>query len=107
MPKRYTIVLADRQTGTVRRLTIRLRPFAISFVAILAFPVLVGLGLGLRLSATKEVNHLRASNSTLAQENSSYRQATGALAAQIESLQSAISELGIRARLDPVSARAM
>jgi murein DD-endopeptidase MepM/ murein hydrolase activator NlpD len=105
MPKRYTIVLADRQTGTVRRLTIRLRPFALTFVAVLAFPVLVGLGL--RLSATTEVNHLRASNSTLLQENSSYRQATGALTAQIESLQSAISELGLRARLDPVSSRAM
>lgn len=105
MPKRYTIVLADRQTGTVRRLTIRLRPVAITFVAVLTFPVLVGLGL--RLSATTEVNHLRASNSTLEQENTSYRQATGALAAQIESLQTAISELGLRARLDPVSARAM
>ena len=76
-----------------------------TFVAVLAFPVLVGLGL--RLSATTEVNHLRASNSTLAQENSSYREATGALTAQIESLQSAISELGLRSRLDPVSARAM
>ena len=105
MSKRYTIVLADRTTGTVRRLTIRLRPFAIALFAVLAFPVLVGLGL--RLSATAEVNHLRASNSTLEQENSSYRQATGALAAQIESLQSAISELGLRSRLDPVSSRAM
>lgn len=105
MSKRYTIVLADRQTGSVRRFTIRLRPFAIGLGAVLAFPVIVGLGL--RVSATTEVNHLRRSNATLAQENSSYRQATGALAAQIESLQSAISELGIRARLDPVSARAM
>jgi murein DD-endopeptidase MepM/ murein hydrolase activator NlpD len=98
-------VLADRQTGTVRRLTIRLRPFAIAFVAILAFPIL--LGLGLRLSATAEVNLLRASNSTLTQENSSYRAATAALATQIESLQSAINDLGIRSALDPVSARAM
>ena len=105
MSKRYTIVFADRQTGTVRRLTIRLRPVVMALGAVLAFPVLVGLGL--RLSATTEVNHLRASNSTLEQENSSYRQATGALAAQIESLQSAISELGLRSRLDPVSARAM
>src|SRR5919108_6006872 len=105
MSKRYTIVLADRQTGTVRRVTIRLRPVAIAMCAVLAFPVLVGLGL--RLSATTEVNHLRASNSTLEQENSSYRKATGALTAQIESLQSAISELGLRSRLDPVSARAM
>ncbi|HET9468218.1 MAG TPA: peptidoglycan DD-metalloendopeptidase family protein [Vicinamibacterales bacterium] len=105
MSKRYTIVLADRQTGTVRRVTIRLRPFAMAFVAVLAFPVLVGLGL--RLSATAEVNHLRATNSTLEQENSSYREATGTLAAQIESLQAAIGELGVRSQLDPISARAM
>jgi murein DD-endopeptidase MepM/ murein hydrolase activator NlpD len=105
MSKRYTIVLADRQTGTVRRVTIRLRPFALAFGAVLLFPVLVGLGL--RVSATTEVNHLRVSNSTLLQENSSYREATGALTAQIESLQSAINELGLRSRLDPVSARAM
>jgi murein DD-endopeptidase MepM/ murein hydrolase activator NlpD len=105
MSKRYTIVLADRQTGTVRRVTIRLRPFALALVAVLTFPVLVGIGL--RVSATTEVNHLRASNSTLEQENASYREATGALTTQIESLQSAISELGLRSRLDPVSARAM
>ena len=105
MSKRYTIVLADRQTGTVRRITIRLRPFALALFATLAFPVLVGIGL--RVSATTEVNHLRASNSTLEQENSSYREATGALTTQIESLQSAINELGLRSRLDPVSARAM
>jgi murein DD-endopeptidase MepM/ murein hydrolase activator NlpD len=105
MSKRYTIVLADRQTGSVRRFTIRLRPFALIAGTVLVFPVLVGLGL--RISATKEVNILRSSNATLRQENNSYRQATGALTAQIESLQSAISELGIRARLDPTSARAM
>jgi murein DD-endopeptidase MepM/ murein hydrolase activator NlpD len=105
MPKRYTIVLADRQTGSVRRFTIRLRPFGLAFAVVLIFPILVGLGL--RLSATKEVNHLRTSNLTLAQENTSYREATGALTSQIESLQSAINELGIRARLDPTSARAM
>jgi murein DD-endopeptidase MepM/ murein hydrolase activator NlpD len=61
----------------------------------------------LRLTAVSEVEHLRTANNTLTQENSSYREATGTLATQIESLQAAISELGVRARLDPVSARAM
>ena len=105
MPKRYTIVLADRQTGTIRRVTLRLRPVVLTLCAVVTFPVLVGLGL--RLSATAEVNHLRASNSTLLQENSSYRDATGALTAQIESLQSAINELGLRSRVDPNTARAV
>ncbi|MCM3881699.1 MAG: M23 family metallopeptidase [Vicinamibacterales bacterium] len=105
MSRRYTIVVADRQTGAVRRCTIRLRPVAVALVCVLAAPVVAGLAL--RLTAVAEVEHLRTANSTLLQENSSYREATGTLATQIESLQSAISELGIRARLDPVSARAM
>jgi len=105
MSKRYTIVLADRQTGSVRRFTIRLRPFALALAIVLALPVLVGMGL--RLSATTEVNHLRTSNTSLEQENTSFREATGALTSQIESLQSAITELGDRSRLDPISARAM
>lgn len=105
MSRRYTIVVADRQTGAVRRLTIRLRPFAVSMFVVLALPVVVGFGL--RLRALAEVDHLRTSNLSLEQENVSYRDATGALTTQIESLQSAMNELGLRARLDPVSARAM
>jgi murein DD-endopeptidase MepM/ murein hydrolase activator NlpD len=105
MSRRYTIVVADRQTGALRRFTIRLRPVAVALVLVLAAPVLAGLAL--RLTAVSEVEHLRTANNTLTQENSSYREATGTLATQIESLQAAISELGVRARLDPVSARAM
>jgi hypothetical protein len=105
MPRRYTIVVADRQTGAVRRVTIRLRPVAVALVMVLAAPVVAGLAL--RLTAVAEVEHLKVSNATLTQENTSYREATGTLATQIESLQSAISELGTRARLDPVSAGAM
>jgi murein DD-endopeptidase MepM/ murein hydrolase activator NlpD len=105
MPRRYTIVVADRQTGAVRRFTIRLRPVAVALTFVLAAPVLAGLAL--RLTAVSEVEHFRTANNTLTQENSSYREATGMLATQIESLQAAISELGERARLDPVSARAM
>jgi murein DD-endopeptidase MepM/ murein hydrolase activator NlpD len=105
MSRRYTIVVADRQTGALRRFTIRLRPLAVALILVLAAPVLAGLAL--RLTAVSEVEHLRNANNTLTQENSSYREATGTLATQIESLQSAISELGMRARLDPVSAHAM
>jgi murein DD-endopeptidase MepM/ murein hydrolase activator NlpD len=105
MSRRYTIVVADRQTGAIRRLTIRLRPFAVSIFVMLALPVVIGFGL--RLRALAQVDHLRTSNLSLEQENSSYREATGALTMQIESLQSAINDIGIRAQLDPVSARAM
>jgi murein DD-endopeptidase MepM/ murein hydrolase activator NlpD len=68
-------------------------------------PVIVGYGL--RLNASSESERLRSRNISLEQENSSYREATGALTTQIESLQTSINDLGIRARMDPNSARAM
>jgi murein DD-endopeptidase MepM/ murein hydrolase activator NlpD len=105
MSRRYTIVVADRQTGATRRFTFRVRPLIVATVAVFALPVLVGFGL--RLSATEELDQVRSSNATLIQENSSYREATGTLTAQIESLHSAINDLGDRARVDPITARAM
>jgi murein DD-endopeptidase MepM/ murein hydrolase activator NlpD len=105
MSRRYTIVIADRQTGATRRYTFRVRPLIAGTVAAFALPILVGFGL--RLSATAELDQMRSSNATLIQENSSYREATGTLTAQIESLHSAINDLGDRARVDPATARAM
>jgi murein DD-endopeptidase MepM/ murein hydrolase activator NlpD len=103
--RRYTIVVANRETGVTRRFTFRVRPLVVSVLLIFALPVAVGIGL--RAAASSELAHLRANNISLEQENSSYREATGALTSQIESLQSSINELGIRARVDPASARAM
>jgi murein DD-endopeptidase MepM/ murein hydrolase activator NlpD len=71
------------------------------------FAMPMAVSLGLRLSATSELDRLSASNLTLEQENASYREATGALTTQIESLQASINDLGFRARVDPNSARAM
>src|SRR3954471_15896682 len=103
--RRYTIVVADRQTGVTRRFTFRIRPLVIGVVC--AFAVPVALGFGLRLGASTELQHLRATNVSLQQENASYREATGALTTQIESLQASINDLGVRARVDPAAARAM
>lgn len=105
MSRRYTIVVADRQTGALRRFTIRLRPLGVAVAVVLTLPMLIGFGL--RLRAVSNLDHLRTSHATLEQENASYREATGALTTQITSLQSAIDELGLRARIDPTSARAM
>lgn len=104
-PRRYTIVLSDRQTGITRHFTIRVRPFVTTAVTLLVLPILTGFAL--RLSASIEAGRLRASNHSLEQENTSYREATGALTTQIESLQATIYDLGARANVDPVSARAM
>jgi murein DD-endopeptidase MepM/ murein hydrolase activator NlpD len=103
--RRYTIVVADRETGVTRRFTFRVRPLVIAAALVLALPVAAGFGL--RLSATSELEHLRSTKLTLEEENASYREATGALTTQIESLQASINDLGARARMDPNSARAM
>jgi murein DD-endopeptidase MepM/ murein hydrolase activator NlpD len=103
--RRYTIVVADRTTGVVRRLTISIRPAAVIAGIVLITPILIGVG------AAWEERHntaaLRNSHQALEAENANYREATQALAGQIESLQAAISDLGARSALDPNLARAM
>src|SRR5689334_16398942 len=103
--RRYTVVIADRSTGVMRRLNINLRPTLAAVVGIFALPVLIGLGA--RWSARGEIVQLRTTKNALEIENSNYRAATGELTGQIESLQSVINDLGARAAVDPEQARAM
>ena len=103
--RRYTFVIADRQTGTVRRLTVSLWPTLAVIAGLFSLPVLMGLGA--RWSASAAINDLQTSNAALQVENASYREATGQLANQISALQSAVDELGERAAVDPTSSRAM
>ena len=103
--RRYTVVIADRSSGVMRRVTVNLRATAIAVVAVLALPILMGLGA--KWSARTEIDQLRGTNSLLVVENGSYRIATGELTAQIQSLENVINDLGTRASLDPAQARAM
>jgi murein DD-endopeptidase MepM/ murein hydrolase activator NlpD len=103
--RRYAIVIADRGRRGYRRLTLRARTCVVLLAWLLALPILVGLGL--RWSAYEEIAHLRSTAEALAVENRSYRAATGALAAQIQTLQSTITDLGERARVDPAAAKAI
>ena len=103
--KRYSIVLADRTTGVVRRFPISLWPTLAGVACVFALPVLVGLGA--RWSARITVAELERSSITLQIENASYREATGQLAGQISSLQTAVDDLGIQAAVDPHAGRAM
>lgn len=102
---RYTVLFANRNTGVVRRLTLRLRLAATGALLVLVTPILIGLGA--RWSALAEVDVLRAERARLEMENASYRAATGELTTQIASLQEAITELGRRTALDPASAHAV
>lgn len=103
--RRYTIIVADRTTGVLRRVTISVRPLAITAGVVVALPILVGMGSAWK--AKSDVSTLQASHQTLEIENANYRAATQALAEQTEALQSAISDIGARSALDPSVARSM
>jgi murein DD-endopeptidase MepM/ murein hydrolase activator NlpD len=89
----------------VRRFTLSLRPAVIATGTVLLLPVLIGLGA--RWSAQATIAELRTTNSTLEMESASYREATGTLATQIASLQSAVDEIGAQSAVDPRAGAAM
>jgi murein DD-endopeptidase MepM/ murein hydrolase activator NlpD len=103
--RRYTILIADRTSGVVRRVTISAGPAVAVACAIVTLPVLVGIGAAWK--AKSEVASLYSSNRSLESENANYRGATQALSEQIESLQSVVADLGARSALDPALARAV
>lgn len=103
--RRYTVVIADRSSGVVRRLTISLRTIAVIVATVLMFPVLIGLGA--LWSGGLERHQLQSMNKALQIENGNYRETTGELTTQIQSLEDVIDELGARSALDPAQARAM
>jgi murein DD-endopeptidase MepM/ murein hydrolase activator NlpD len=103
--RRYTVLIADRSTGVVRRVTISLRTAALVVCGTLTMPVLIGLGA--KWSAGIELHQLRSANAALTAENGNYRETTGELTTQIQSLEGVIDELGARSALDPDQARAM
>ena len=102
---RYTILIANRRTGVVRRLTVSRRTIALGLTVLLGVPSLVALGS--RGADVVELEALRAMNDTLRVENDSYREATGELTAQISSLQTALGRLSDEAQLDPATRRAI
>jgi murein DD-endopeptidase MepM/ murein hydrolase activator NlpD len=99
LSKRYTIVLADRTTGVVRRFTISLKPALVLVLTVITLPILIGTGAALK--AKHEVATMFATKSILEFENTNYRAATEQLAGQIMALQTAMSDLGAKAALDP------
>lgn len=103
--RRYTIVLASRQSGVVRRFTIPLIPTLGVLTMALLLPILIGLGAAAK--AKSDVNELYATSAVLQLENSNFKTTTEELAGQIQALQSAISELGAKAALDPSLQSAM
>jgi murein DD-endopeptidase MepM/ murein hydrolase activator NlpD len=103
--RRYTIIVADRSSGVVRRATLSLRPVLIASGVILALPVLIGIGAAWK--AKSDILDLRASHQALEAENASFRSATDELSTQVTSLEAAIQDLGAKSALDPNLAKTM
>jgi len=103
--RRYTILVADRTSGVIRRVTISARPAVVAVCAVVTLPVLMGIGAAWK--AKSDVAHLYASQRALEGENANYRGATQALSEQIAALQSTIADLGASATLDPALSNAM
>src|SRR5262245_50918080 len=103
--RRYTVLVADRSSGVVRRVTVSLRTALLVVCATLLTPILSGLGA--KWSAQSELDQLRSQNATLTVENGNFRAATGQLTTQIQSLETVIDDLGARSELDPEQAKAM
>ena len=102
---RYTILIANRKTGAVRRLTISRRIIGTAMFVVVALPTLVLLGS--RGASRAELEILQASNESLRIENDSYRDATGELTVQIASLQAALTQLSEQAQLDSATRAAI
>ena len=102
---RYTILIANRRTGVVRRLTVSRRTLALGLTILFGVPSLMALGA--RGVDVAELESLRTMNETLRLENDSYREATGELTTQISALQTALTELSGEAELDPATRRAI
>ena len=96
---RYTVLIANRTSGHVRRFTISRAAASFGLLGLIVLPLLVGLG----ASSVNpvELDLLRQANENLRLENESYRVATGELADQIASLQGALTQLGDESQLDP------
>ena len=102
---RYTLLLANRDTGAVRRFTFARQPLVLVALGVFCVPTLVGLGA--RWAGQAEIDTLKTSNAILRLETDNYRVATGELATQISSLQGAITDLSQQTELDPATRRAI
>jgi len=105
---RYTILVANRNSGSVRRLTVARLPLVMAGLAVLGVPLLFLLaGIGARQATRLELESLRSTNESLKVENDSYREATGELTVQISSLQAALAQLSEQSQLDATTREAI
>jgi hypothetical protein len=81
--RRYTVVIADRSSGVLRRVTISVRGALMAVAGTLMLPILIGLGA--RWSAHVELDQLRASNTVPGSRNAAATARHGRPTTQIQS----------------------
>ena len=96
---RYSLILANRDTGITRRLTFRVRPVVAVLTMLLVVPVV--LSLYARWTTQSEIDRLTLRTAQSEIENSSYRATASELSIQIAALQNAIAKLDTRSNMDP------
>ena len=99
LKNRYTVVVADRASGVLSRYTLNLGTGLGLLIAILATPML--LGLGFRWSASTEIDRLRTNVAVLEVENAAYRGVPERLETDLAALQMVVADLDARAALPP------
>lgn len=105
LPKRYSLIVADRSSGVVRRFTLAVRPTVALIMAVLALPV--GWTLQARWAATARIEQLQLQNATLEVGNARYRTASDDLSGGISALQLVMTQLRDHSIVDPRVRRAM
>ena len=105
LPRRYSVILANRDTGVTRRFTFRARPAVGLLVAVIALPLAWILYAGNLNQA--HADRLLLRNAQLEIEASSYRAAAVDLTAQIATLQAAMADLATRVDMDPLVLRSL
>ncbi len=104
-PKRYSLIVADRSSGVVRRFTLAVRPTVALILAVLALPV--GWTVQAQWAAATRIEQLQLQNATLEVENARYRTATADLSGEVSALQLAMMALRDHSIVDPRIRRAM
>ena len=104
-PKRYSLIIANWDSGVTHRLTLRLRPMLMLAVGLVLLAVVAMIYT--QWSARADRDQLALRSAQLEIENTAYRAAAGDVSAQITSLQSALSNLAARVDMDPLMLRSI
>ena len=105
VPKRYSLIVADRSSGVVHRFTLAVRPTLVLCAAILALPI--GWTVQSRWSTANQIEQLQLRNATLSVENAGYRSATTELSRRITALQLVVGDLRDSSIVSPEVRRAI